>query len=257
MSLGFSADTHNYLKIWREIWRSINRTALLPLPAPKLFKAKHNLYVLKNYSQPAPPGFWRKFPVNLLQPGISLINHDKLKSLAIECGYPNLGLLEVIYKDIKFGADIGCRGQFRNPSTATNAMSAITDGEKVTDAIADWVKKGFAYGPIPLYEVPASAKFSGIMTTPKPNGSVRVILNLSAPLGSAVNEGINNDDFPATMSSTTKWLRIMNRAGRYCKLCKIDWADAYKHIAVRQEDTDLQWFKWLGMAFKELCLIFW
>ena len=48
----------------------------------------------------------------------------------------------------------------------------------------------------------------------------------------------------------------MNRAGRYCKLCKIDWADAYKHIAVRQEDTDLQWFKWLGMAFKELCLIF-
>lgn len=39
-------------------------------------------------------------------------------------------------------------------------------------------------------------------------------------------------------------------------MCKIDWANAYKHVAVRAQDTDLQWFSWLGMAFKELCLIF-
>ena len=165
-------------------------------------------------------------------------------------------MLEIAYTDIKFGADIGCSGSFRDPTAATNAPSALLNGEKVTDSVADWVLKGFAYGPIPMSEVPKSAKFNGLMTVPKPNGSVRIILNLSAPLGSSVNDGINNDDFPASMSSTTKWLRSMNRAGRSCKFCKIDWADAYKHIAVRLEDTELQWFQWLNMAFKELCLVF-
>jgi len=39
-------------------------------------------------------------------------------------------------------------------------------------------------------------------------------------------------------------------------MVKIDFADAYKNIAVREEDTDLQWFSWGGKYFKELCLIF-
>ena len=94
------------------------------------------------------------------------------------------------------------------------------------------------------------------MCRPKPNGSVRIILNLSSPAGCSVNDGIDDKKFPATMSSTTNWLRVLNRAGRGCKMVKIDWLDAYKHVAVRQEDLPLQWFMWLGMAFCELCLIF-
>ncbi len=90
----------------------------------------------------------------------------------------------------------------------------------------------------------------------KPNGSVRIILNLSSPEGLSVNEGIDEKDFPATMSSTLKWIRVLNRAGRNCRMTKVDWSDAYKHLAVRVEDLNLQWFSWLGMAFCELCLIF-
>jgi hypothetical protein len=37
---------------------------------------------------------------------------------------------------------------------------------------------------------------------------------------------------------------------------KIDWACAYKHIAVREEDINLQFFHWLGKDFIELCLVF-
>ena len=94
------------------------------------------------------------------------------------------------------------------------------------------------------------------MTKPKPNGSVRIILNLSSPIGNCVNEGIDTDNFPTVMSSTTKWLRALHLAGHGAKICKIDWADAYKHIAVSLNDTNLQWFTWLGKGFKELCLIF-
>ena len=75
-----------------------------------------------------------------------------------------------------------------------------------------------------------------MMTKIKPTGAVRIILNLSSPVGNCVNEGINKDDFPTIMSSTTKWLRALHLAEKSAKMCKIDWADAYKHIAVRPGD---------------------
>ncbi len=58
------------------------------------------------------------------------------------------------------------------------------------------------------------------------------------------------------MSSTGAWLRVLENAGRGCLIMKTDWAAAYKHICVRLEDLDLQWFCWAGKYFKELCLIF-
>jgi hypothetical protein len=39
-------------------------------------------------------------------------------------------------------------------------------------------------------------------------------------------------------------------------MSKTDWADAYKHIEVRQEDKNLQWFQWGGQFFREERLIF-
>ena len=58
------------------------------------------------------------------------------------------------------------------------------------------------------------------------------------------------------MSSTRKWLQVLDKAGRGALIMKLDWASAYKHIAVRPEDIDLQFFSWLGMDFAELCLVF-
>jgi len=157
---------------------------------------------------------------------------------------------------IRNGANIGCKGNFRSASSSTNAPSAYQYGAEVSDAIAAWVDKGFAYGPVTRDQVPPDAKINGIMVRPKPNGSARIILNLSAPKGNSVNEGIDKDEFPATMSSTEAWLKALYRAGRNCWICKTDWSDAYKHFAVRHEDTDLQWFSWGGKYFKELNLIF-
>ncbi len=157
---------------------------------------------------------------------------------------------------IQEGADIGCKGEAREPTRSSNAASAYEFGPQVTDAIAEWVTKGYTFGPVNKEEVPASAKVSGIMVRPKPNGSVRVIQNLSAPKGRSVNDGISKDDFPAKMSSTSAWLKVLNNAGRGCLITKTDWAAAYKHICVRQEDLNLQWFSWAGKYFMELCLIF-
>ena len=241
---------------WFGLWAKISREDLNPLPAPKVFKPKFDLPQLSSYKGRAPSWFWAGFPSNLQQPAKSLVHWDRLLDLATETGYPDKVTLAKVVKDLKEGADIGCRGSFRDPTRATNAPSAYTDGRKVTDAICSWIHSGFCYGPVDMNLVPKTAKFSGIMTRPKPNGSARIILNLSAPKNHSVNEGIEAADFPAVMSSTTKWLIALNKAGKGCLMVKHDWAEAYKHIAVRLEDTDLQYFSWLGKAFKELCLIF-
>jgi hypothetical protein len=75
-------------------------------------------------------------------------------------------------------------------------------------------------------------------------------------VGLSVNDGIDKDMFPTKMSSTAKWLAVLNSVGRHCKIMKVDWSDAYKHVHVRPADLHLQWFSWLGKDFYELGLIF-
>ena len=226
-------------------------------PEMKKFKPKNpEIPKLGNYKTKAPEWYWDLFPQNEADRAQSKINPDKLREMALDCGYKNVKHLDKIVDNIRNGAKIGCHGACRNPTTAKNTAGCYADGYKISDAVASWIKKGFVKGPIPMKEVPKEAKFSALMTRPKPNGSCRIILNLSAPKKKSVNDGIDKKEYPAKMSSTTEWLRVLKKAGRGCYILKVDWSDAYKHIPVHPDDLDLQWFEWLGMAFMELCLIF-
>jgi len=199
---------------------------------------------------------WKNFPVNMETRKKSNIDGRALKGLADSLGCSDQKRLEKVLKWIAEGAEIGCVGPARAPSFSKNTKDAYKVGRQVTDAIAAWVKDKYVRGPVPEEEVPHEAKINSILTRLKPNGSVRVILNLSAPEGLSVNDGIDIDQFPAKMSSTNAWLEVLNKAGKGCWISKTDWSDAYKHIAVAGSDLNLQWFEWGGMYFQELCLIF-
>jgi hypothetical protein len=104
-------------------------------------------------------------------------------------------------------------------------------------------KSGIVMGPVKKEELPEGAKANRIMCRRKPNGSARIILNMSSPQGHSVNEGINAEEFPAKMPSTGKLLAVLQRVERGCKIMKLDWAEAHKHIPVREDDLNLQWFE--------------
>ena len=226
------------------------------IPPAKVFKPKHPLPAVADYKEPQPAEFWEKFPSNGSMVGKSTICPNKLRALAWSVGYRDVALLELVCRDLTDGANIGCRGPARLASVSSNAPSAFDFPEQITDAIADWIVAGFAAGPFQPADRPPAAKVNGIMCRQKPNGSACIILNLSAPKGACVNDGIISDEFPTTMSSTRKWLEVLDRAGRCCLMVKLDWASAYKHLAVRPEDIVLQYFSWLGKDFVELCLVF-
>ena len=130
---------------------------------------------------------------------MSLISAVKLESLARAVGGVEWIRVEQVCHDLRHGADIGCVGAAHRGTVSGNAQGCKEFPGHITDAIAGWVEKGFAAGPFREEEVPAGAKVNGIMCRPKPNGAVRVILNMSAPDGSSVNDGIDAAAFPAVM----------------------------------------------------------
>ena len=71
-----------------------------------------------------------------------------------------------------------------------------------------------------------------------------------------MNDGIDKNDFPTVMGSVKKVVRMLTSCGEGAEFTKLDWAAAYKHIRVRQEDVQLQFFKWLDKYFAELALVF-
>ena len=183
------------------------------------------------------------------------IDHARLKQMAIN--YPFPGTLEKVVKDLREGARLGVKPEFRKPSNASNAPSAIEAGYEVTDAVLGWLHDGYAMGPFEKEEVPfKNFKISGLMAKIKPNGKARVINNMSGGKPNSVNGGIDKTDFVYSMSSTKAWVRIMVRCGKGCRFMKVDWAEAYKQIPVHKEDVELQGFAWLGKIFFELALVF-
>jgi hypothetical protein len=150
------------------------------IPPAKVFKSKHPLPAVADYKAAQPAEFWEKFPSNGSMVGKSTICPSKLRALAWSVGYRDVALLELVCRDLTDGANIGCRGPARLASVSSNAPSAFDFPEQITDAIADWIVAGFAAGPFQPADRPPAAKVNGIMCRQKPNGSARIILNLSA-----------------------------------------------------------------------------
>ena len=72
----------------------------------------------------------------------------------------------------------------------------------------------------------------------------------------SVNSGINADDFPAQMSSTKTFCESLMKSGCPLQVCKLDYNQAYKHIAVQEADHKLQVFQFGGKYFDEVRLTF-
>ena len=110
---------------------------------------------------------------------------------------------------------------------------------------------GICLGPLKESELPfENYTISPLTTRPKPNGSLRIILDLSFPhldsyeLGDgvplSVNAGIKKEEYITTMTSTTLWLQALMNAGVGCVMSKCDWSSAYKHFHVNKDDLPLQ-----------------
>ena len=240
-------------------------------PPMKEFKpANGNLPILKDYRGDKSNNYWQhwvKRSYDELTPATSWICANKLLDVARDLDYMDQhGLLRRTMEILNTGANIGCEGDGRLPTRKSNSELSAVYGDRVADALQSWIKEGLCFGPLTPEEMPwEEYTVNPITVKLKPNGKARVCINMSAPYRkdsdkpgtpASVNSGIDISNFPATMSSTQTFLNSLMRTGCPSELAKLDWTNAYKHVAVRMQDHPLQVFEFCGRLFGEVMLTF-
>ena len=170
--------------------------------------------------------------------------------------YPCPGSREYLLAGFRHGFDIGYRGTFQNvDSRPENLRSARDNPEGVTQAIAKELRRGHTSGPFP-HPPFTHTHCSPLGAAPKPDGSVRLILDLSSPRGDSVNDGISQEDFACTYSRFDDATSIVLHLGRGAYLGKIDIKHAFRICPVAPEQWYLLCFRWLGQFFTDTRLAF-
>ena len=240
-----------------------------PNPPEFPFKFKYpHLPLRASYEGTFEDAYWDKWEVNEYNPEVDCWpDWRKLIEVAQAAGYQRQGMISRAVSILRNGADLGCHGTARLPSTVKNSRSIWSDnnGPKVADTLQDWVCKGIAFGPFKSSEMPFNDyKTNPISAKPKPKGKIRICNDLSAPhdiepnlgLPSSVNSGIDKSLLSTKMSRTEDICLRIYRFGCPAEAAKCDWNDAYKHISVTHEDRRLQTFTFGGRHFIEKSLTF-
>ena len=110
---------------------------------------------------------------------------------ANEAGYKDMKHVSFIRNYLKTGANIGCEKEGRLPTFGRNDTSVSDNGYEVADERVSWLKMGICVGHLSESELPFSDyKVSSLTTRVKPNGRVRLILDLSFPHNKEVELGM-------------------------------------------------------------------
>jgi len=138
----------------------------------------------------------------------------------------------------------GCRIIFDKPVPWHLAKYKSYFGTKETTDIANELTELQKFGVIK--EVPDNTPgfYSQIFTTPKKDGSIRLILNLKN-----LNESIEYQHFK--MDSFTSAVRLITPN---CYMASIDLRHAYYSVAVNEKDQSFLQFKFQGKTFHFTCL---
>ena len=254
-------------------------------PKPKAFKKKcPNIPSRDSYKEAElekDDEFWSKWIKNPLVNSKEgpRINPEAVWEIAQEVEYGWQTKVDEMVKVLLKGADLGITGEGRWPSSGNNNPSTEEFGERLVDALQSSILLGHMCGPLTEEEVKelGDIKVAPLDIRPKPNGGVRIIIDMSFPryrkweddgnwrkvrIGDgkvlSPNAGMElwKELEECTMSTDKDFRKALYMCGRNAKMAKNDWAHAYKHVPVRKEDWGMQVIKYGGRFFVEKALTF-
>ena len=168
--------------------------------------------------------------------------------------HPDKAWVTWLLNSILYGVSIGFNGP-HTPYTARNLPSALQHPEVVSSELQKEVEAGRVLGPFAERPLP-NLRTSGLGAAPKKNGKWRVILHLSAPHGTSVNDGILKEEFSLHYSSVDDAVGLLHTYGTGAIMAKIDLKSAFRMVPVRPADWDLVGMFWDGMYYVDTCLPF-
>lgn len=181
----------------------------------------------------------------------SCVNVPLLKSFL--SGY-NSELVDFLVSGFTFGFHIGFLGSITSGRERNNTSACVSQ-DKVSSAIYKELLRDHTAGP---FSSPPFDSFhcSPLGAVPKKDGSTRIILDLSSPVGSSVNDGIPPEFFSVRYSSFDSAVDIVRDIGSGCFMAKIDIKHAFRICPVHPSDWPLLGYKWLGRYYCDVRLPF-
>ena len=174
--------------------------------------------------------------------------------------HPDRALVALVVQGIKEGFRVGFNtGRAELQSRGQNMLSASEHAEVVSSYLAEELKAG----RIALVGTHQEAKDLGIHCSPfgvipkksKP-GKFRLILNLSAPEGHSVNDGISKDLASLSYVTIDEVADTVQKLGRGTLMAKMDIKQAYRNVPVHPDDRSLLGMLWKGQVYIDAALPF-
>ena len=167
---------------------------------------------------------------------------------------PNQHFVNALINGLRYGFHIG----FSSPRfsvCAPNRPSALEHREVVSAAIAKGVERGHTVGPFPTPPFPVFA-CSPLGCVPKKPDSWRLILDLSAPAGCSVNDGIPVENGAVQYVRFDQIIRMIAQLGRGALIAKVDLKHAFRQCPVHPDDWPLLCYKWEDQYYVDVRLPF-
>jgi len=138
-----------------------------------------------------------------------------------------------------------------------NHPSSVAAAAVVDERIASEPLAGRLLGPLPR-NLEALVHTSPIGVIPKPHQPKkwRLIVDLSCPRGSSVNNGIPTDPCSLQYASVDDAVAIIQQLGRDTQLVKLDLKDAYRIVPAHPADFPLLGIRWRERVYIDRALPF-
>lgn len=165
----------------------------------------------------------------------------------------NVELTRKLVKGFSHGFKLGYVGM----PTSDPGVKNLSSCKMNKQAVDEHLKKEIGLGRIvgPFEKIPFSSfQLSPVGLVPKKSGKFRMIINLSAPEGHSINDGIPDHAAAVSYISLEDALAIIVETGKNCFLAKSDIQSAFRLLPLAAEESKLLCFEWEGLFYYDRCL---
>ncbi len=169
-------------------------------------------------------------------------------------------LVEWMVRGIQQGFRIDYQHDSRDLRKSKQHLSSV---QQQPEVVQDYLDREQGNGRVFTVGKAGQAEALGVHRSPfgvipkkgKP-GCWRLIVDLSSPEGSSVNDGISADLSSLSYTSVDEVMRKVLEVGRGALMAKADIKQAYRNIPVHPEDRGLLGMQWKGQLLVDGCLPF-
>ena len=171
--------------------------------------------------------------------------------------HPNCQQVNFVLDGIRHGFKLGFSHTQRLKSAKKNKSSADQHTSVIDEYLGNEVSRGRVAGPFDSPPLP-NLQVSSFGVIPKRGqvGKWRLIVDLSSPMGSSVNDGINPEDCTLHYITVDQVICLVSQFGAGALMAKFDVESAYRNVPVHPSDCYLLGMKWRNQYYVDLTLPF-